>query len=140
MPKAFSRTPVWRVSSAAIKGAVLQRLARAAAEIAQIADRRRDDIEPPADCVCHYNPRLYRDSGAKGMAAISRRPRLALLAALALSLMLAACSLVKHARSRRRSAGAAARLAQEGKHAEAAQAYAGTRRSSSPRTTTTISC
>jgi outer membrane PBP1 activator LpoA protein len=58
------------------------------------------------------------------MAAISRRPRLALYAALAVSLALAACSLVKQEQQPPDQQERALRLGQEGKHAEAAKAYA----------------
>ena len=58
------------------------------------------------------------------MAAISRRPRLALYAALAASLIAAACSLVKPPESAVDREQNSQRLAREGKHAEAAQAYA----------------
>jgi outer membrane PBP1 activator LpoA protein len=58
------------------------------------------------------------------MAAISRRPRLPLHAALALSLMAAACSLVKTEQAPEDKQGRALHLARDGKHAEAAQAYA----------------
>ncbi len=57
------------------------------------------------------------------MAAISRRPRLALCAALGLLLLSAACSLVKP-ESPADKQEQAARLADEGKHADAARAYA----------------
>jgi uncharacterized protein len=66
----------------------------------------------------------------KGMAAIlrrpriSRRPRLPLYAALAVSLTLAACSLLKPEHPPEDKQGRALRLGQEGKHAEAAKAYA----------------
>jgi len=58
------------------------------------------------------------------MAAISRRPRLPLYAALTLSLILAACSLVKQEQTPQDQQERALHLAGEGKHAEAAQAYA----------------
>jgi outer membrane PBP1 activator LpoA protein len=58
------------------------------------------------------------------MAAISRRPRLALCAAFALALLAAACSLVKPAQAPADKQEHADRLARDGKHAEAAQAYA----------------
>jgi uncharacterized protein len=58
------------------------------------------------------------------MAAISRRPRLPLYAALALSLLLAACSLVKEEQTPQDHQEHALRLVTQGKHAEAAQAYA----------------
>jgi outer membrane PBP1 activator LpoA protein len=58
------------------------------------------------------------------MAAISRRPRLALYAALAASLALAGCSLVKQEQPPPDKQERVLRLGQEGKHAEAAQAYA----------------
>src|SRR5277367_1352948 len=58
------------------------------------------------------------------MAAISRRPRLPLYAGLALSLILGACSLLKPVETPQDKQAQALRLAQEGKHAEAAQAYA----------------
>jgi uncharacterized protein len=60
----------------------------------------------------------------KGMAAILRRPRLPLYAALAVSLTLAACSLLKPEHPPEDKQGRALRLGQEGKHAEAAKAYA----------------
>ncbi len=58
------------------------------------------------------------------MAAIYRRPRVALCAAVAMSLVLAACSLVKPEETPADKQDGAARLAHDGKHAEAARAYA----------------
>jgi outer membrane PBP1 activator LpoA protein len=58
------------------------------------------------------------------MAAIARRPRLPLHAALAASLVLAACSLVKPVQAPVDRQERAQHLAQTGQHAEAAQAYA----------------
>ena len=58
------------------------------------------------------------------MAAISRRPRLPLIAALAVSLIAAACTLVKPLQAPEDKQERAQRLGAEGKHAEAAQAYA----------------
>jgi uncharacterized protein len=58
------------------------------------------------------------------MAAISRRPRLALYAALMLSVLAGACSLVKPTEEPLGGQQRAARLVREGKHAEAAKAYA----------------
>ena len=58
------------------------------------------------------------------MAAISRRPRLAQIAVLALALIAAACSLVKSTESPQDKQEHAARLVHDGKHAEAAQLYA----------------
>jgi len=58
------------------------------------------------------------------MAAITRRPRMPLTAALALALILAACSLVKQENTPPNEQQHAQRLVGEGKHAEAAQAYA----------------
>jgi outer membrane PBP1 activator LpoA protein len=58
------------------------------------------------------------------MAAISRRPRLPPYAALALSLILAACTLVKPVEAPEDEQERALRSVQEGKHAEAAQIYA----------------
>jgi len=58
------------------------------------------------------------------MAAISRRPRLAQIAVLAVSLIAAACSLLKPTESVVDKQEHAARLAHEGKHAEAARLYA----------------
>ena len=58
------------------------------------------------------------------MAAISRRPWLPLYAALAISLVLAACSLVKPQQPAEDQQARALRLVQEGRHADAAQAYA----------------
>ena len=61
----------------------------------------------------------------QGMAAVSLRPRLALAAALALSLLLPACSLVKPEEPQPPSAQERAqRLAVAGNHAQAAKAYA----------------
>ena len=57
------------------------------------------------------------------MAAIFRRPRLALYAALMLSVLAAACSLVKPSEETASAQERAARLAREGKHAEAAKVY-----------------
>ena len=58
------------------------------------------------------------------MAAMSRRPRLALCAALSASLVMAACSLLKQEPAPADKQEVAARLVHDGKHAEAAQAYA----------------
>ncbi len=58
------------------------------------------------------------------MAAISRRPRPAQIAVLALSLIAAACSLLKPTETTVAKQEHAARLAHEGKHAEAARLYA----------------
>jgi outer membrane PBP1 activator LpoA protein len=58
------------------------------------------------------------------MAAISRRPRLPFYAALTVSLLLAACSLVKQQQAPSDKQERAAHLVRDGKHAEAAQAYA----------------
>jgi outer membrane PBP1 activator LpoA protein len=58
------------------------------------------------------------------MAVISRRPRLPLYAALMISLVLAACSLLKPAQIPEDKQERALQLMREGKHAEAAQAYA----------------
>ena len=58
------------------------------------------------------------------MAAISRRPRLPLYAALTASLILASCSLLKQAQTPEDKQERALHLAQTGKHADAAQAYA----------------
>ncbi|MDP9082154.1 MAG: penicillin-binding protein activator [Pseudomonadota bacterium] len=57
------------------------------------------------------------------MAAISRRPRFALHAALAISLLCAACSLVKEEAPADKQEQAA-RLVRDGRHADAAQSYA----------------
>ncbi|HMH27768.1 MAG TPA: penicillin-binding protein activator [Steroidobacteraceae bacterium] len=57
------------------------------------------------------------------MAAISRRPRLAQIAVLALALIAAACSLIKSTESPQDKQEHAARLVHDGKHAEAAQLY-----------------
>jgi uncharacterized protein len=58
------------------------------------------------------------------MAAILRRPRLAHCAVLTLSLIAAACSLIRPTENPADKQEHAARLARDGKHAEAAQAYA----------------
>src|SRR3979409_1340027 len=58
------------------------------------------------------------------MAVISRRPRLPLYAALAVSLTLAAGSLFKPMQAPEDRQERAAQLVRDGKHAEAAQAYA----------------
>src|SRR5580704_10740425 len=58
------------------------------------------------------------------MAAISRRPRLARYAVLAVSMIAAACSLLKPTESVVDKQEHAARLAHEGKHTEAARLYA----------------
>src|ERR1700722_19070069 len=60
----------------------------------------------------------------KGMAVISRRPRPPLKLVFALSLLLAACSLVKQPETPEDKQEHALRLVREGKHAEAAQIYA----------------
>src|SRR5258706_15857083 len=62
--------------------------------------------------------------GVQGMAAISRRPRLPLYAALTVSLILAACSLVKPVQTPEDKQERALHLARDGKHEQAAQAYA----------------
>src|SRR6202162_3987323 len=62
--------------------------------------------------------------GAQGMAVISRRPRLPLYAALTASLVLAACSLLKPEQIPEDKQQRALHLVRDGKHAEAAQAYA----------------
>src|ERR1700761_959527 len=58
------------------------------------------------------------------MAAITRRPRLAHCALLILSLIAAACSLIKPTESVGDKQEHAARLVRDGKHAEAAKSYA----------------
>src|SRR5450631_3676245 len=58
------------------------------------------------------------------MAAISRRPWLALCSAIAVSVVLAACSLVKQEQKPADKQEHAGRLSRDGKHAEAAQTYA----------------
>jgi uncharacterized protein len=58
------------------------------------------------------------------MAAISRRPRLPLYAVLTLALIVAGCSLIKPVQTPEDKQARALRYAQDGKHAEAAQAYA----------------
>jgi outer membrane PBP1 activator LpoA protein len=58
------------------------------------------------------------------MAPISRRPRQPLFAAFAVSLILAACSLVNQEPTTEDAQARVLRLAQQGKHAEAAKAYA----------------
>jgi uncharacterized protein len=58
------------------------------------------------------------------MAVISRRPRLALCAALAASLLAAGCSLFKPVTTTAESQARAQRFAAQGKHADAARAYA----------------
>ena len=58
------------------------------------------------------------------MAAIARRPRLPLFAMLAVSVILAACSLLKPEQTAEDKQEHAQALVQTGKHAEAAQAYA----------------
>ena len=58
------------------------------------------------------------------MAAISRRPRLAQIAVLALALIAAACSLVKPTETTQDRQEHAARLVHDGKHADAARVYA----------------
>ncbi|MEP6548047.1 MAG: penicillin-binding protein activator [Gammaproteobacteria bacterium] len=58
------------------------------------------------------------------MAAITRRPRRPLYAALAISLLLAACSLVKQEAPPQNQQALALRLVTQGKHTEAAQAFA----------------
>ena len=58
------------------------------------------------------------------MAAITRRPRLARYAVLMMAMIAAACSLVKPTETPADKQEHAARLVRDGKHAEAAQAYA----------------
>src|SRR3984957_12271239 len=102
MPKCFSITPVWRVSSAAIS-AQLDNTARARADrsprlpigVATTYSRPAGSLTT-GGLFNHYNLRLHvRIQERKSMAAISRRPWLPRYAALAISLILAACSLVK---------------------------------------------
>ena len=79
MPKALSSVPVWRVSSAATRSAPASVSRARAAQIAQIADRCRHDVQATRCRVCHYTSRLAQASGEtamQGMAAVSRRPRL----------------------------------------------------------------
>jgi outer membrane PBP1 activator LpoA protein len=57
------------------------------------------------------------------MAVISRRPRLAQIAVLALALIAAACSLIKPTETPLEKQEHAARLARDGKHADAARVY-----------------
>ena len=57
------------------------------------------------------------------MAVISRRPRLAQIAVLALALIAAACSLIKPTETTQDKQEHAARLVRDGKHADAAQVY-----------------
>src|ERR1700719_2820208 len=104
--------------------------ARSRGEITQIADWRRDDVKlprgrQPCPLFCHYNPRLYlKIQEREGMAGISRRPRLARYAILTVSLMATACSLFRPVETPVDKQEQAARLVRDGKHAEAAQAYA----------------
>src|SRR6202041_1925338 len=106
------------------QGNSLQYLARTHGQIAQIADRSRNHIQAPCR-LNHYNLRLHsRIQERKSMAAISLRPRLPLYAALMASLVLAACSLMRTEQPSEDQQARAQRLDQEGKHAEAAQAYA----------------
>ena len=58
------------------------------------------------------------------MAVISRRPRLAQIAVLALALIAAACSLIKPTETTADKQEHAARLVHDGKHADAARVYA----------------
>jgi outer membrane PBP1 activator LpoA protein len=58
------------------------------------------------------------------MAAISRRPRPALCAALVIAVLMAACTLVKPVQAPADKQERALRLSHDGKHAEAAQVYA----------------
>ena len=57
------------------------------------------------------------------MAVISRRPRLAQIAVLAVCLIAAACSLIKPTETTLDKQENAARLARDGKHADAARVY-----------------
>jgi uncharacterized protein len=57
------------------------------------------------------------------MAVISRRPRLAQIAVLAVTLIAAACSLIKPTETTQDKQEHAARLARDGKHADAARVY-----------------
>src|SRR6202790_2957002 len=124
MPKCCSRTPVWRVSSAAIKD-TLCKISRARCErspklpigVATTYNRPAGSIATIIFACSIFQER-------KGMAAILRRPRLPLYAALAVSLTLAACSLLKPEHPPEDKQERALRLGQEGKHAEAAKAYA----------------
>src|SRR5450631_1753024 len=107
------------------QAATAQRFARTRAQIAQVADRRRHHVETPCIRFIHYNPRLYeRFKELKGMAVITRRPRLALCTLSTLLLITAACSLVKPAETAVDKQARARTLASEGKHADAARIYA----------------
>src|ERR1019366_8902145 len=104
---------------------VLERLACARAQITQIADRRRNHVEAPRHLFYHYTSCLYsKFKERKGMAVISRRPRLTLCTILTFSLIAAACSLVRPVQIPADKQARAEALAGAGKHADAARAYA----------------
>jgi uncharacterized protein len=102
----------------------LQRVDGASTQIAEIADRCRDDVEPAGGRVCHYNPFRHEKLKVQGMAGISRRPRPVIRAVLAAALLVAGCSLLKPVPTTVDSQEHAQRLAAEGNHADAARLYA----------------
>src|SRR6202790_4413645 len=124
MPKCCSRTPVWRVSSAAIKD-TLCKISRARCErSSKLPIGVATTYSRPAGSIATIIFAFSIFQERKGMAAILRRPRLPLYAALAVSLTLAACSLLKPEHPPEDKQERALRLGQEGKHTEAAKAYA----------------
>ena len=145
------RMPKWRSSAPRMarvlrrdQRAAAQRLARARAQVAQIADRRRHHVEPPRGRVCHYNPRLAIAGfqGMQGMAAISSTSTADALARSSL-LLLAIVGLQPGAAGA--DAGATSRSARSvwrasGRHADAARAYARAGRRCRRPTTTITSC
>src|SRR6202453_762498 len=128
MPKALSSVPVWRVSSAAIRAALASVSRARVLRSPRLPIGVATTYRRPAATFVTILLALRKASGElamQGMAAISLRPRLALAAALALSLLLSACSLLKPEQPEPSSAQERAqRLAVAGNHAQAAQTYA----------------
>src|SRR5579863_4644929 len=122
MPKCFSSVPVWRVSSAAISVHSDNTARARALKSPRLPIGVATTYSRPAPSIVTIITHIPRQE--QGMAAITRRPRLPLHAALAASLILAACSLLKPVQAPISEQERAQRLAQAGQHAEAAQAYA----------------
>src|ERR1700691_4912563 len=128
MPNALSSVAVWRVSSAAIKAALASVSRARALRSLRLPMGVATTYRRPCAAfvtILLVSRRASGELAMQGMPAISLRPRLALAAALALSLLLPACSLVKPEQAEPSSAQERAqRLALAGNHAQAAQTYA----------------
>src|SRR5258708_5260571 len=124
MPKALSNVPVCRVSSAAI---TLQACSVSRARglksprlpIGVATTQRR-----PAPAFFTILRASVKGSRCEGMGVILRRPRLLTLCAVLTLSLIAACSLVKPIETSVDKQTRARTLALEGKHADAARAYA----------------